>query len=1176
MGSLLMRHHLGEAEFRGQRFADFPQNQKGNYELLNLTQSQIIRDVFEQYYAVGADIVTTNTLNATVISMAEYGVADLVTEINTAAVRIAREVADEYTRKTPDKPRFVAVSIGPSNKSLSISPDVNRPAYRAVTFAQMCDAYYEQIAAVVAAGTDILLMETMFDTLNIKAALFAAMEHRKNTGTCTPIMLSATIADASGRMLAGQTIEAFIASVSHAPLMSIGLNCALGAEQMKPYIEEMAKKAPFPISAHPNAGLPNQQGGYDQTPAQMAAIVEDYMRQGWVNIVGGCCGTTPEYIELLAKAAPKYKPRAATSYQRPATSNQRQVSNSVTILSGLEPLYIDHKTTFNAELVAGCWSLVVVGERNNVAGSKKFARLIREKKYDEALSIARQQIESGAQVLDICMDDALLDAKSEMAHFLNFIASDPDICRVPLMIDSSKWEVIEAGLQCVQGKSIVNSISLKEGEETFLHRAKLVQQYGAALVVMLFDEQGQADTYERKIAVAQRSYRLLTNAGFAPQDIIFDPNILAIATGIAEHNTYALDFIKACEWIKKNLPAAKISGGVSNLSFSLRGNDVARNALHAVFLYYAVKAGMDMGIVNPSIKQQISGITADTIRKDTLLSLCEEVILNKSDDATERLIAYVQTQSEQLPDVHQSSSTANRQAEPVEKRLHNALLKGITDYLNADIEEALQQYSAMQIIEQPLMGAMGEVGERFGAGKMFLPQVVKSARVLRMAVNILEPKLKTNNSATSGESKPAAGKKILLATVKGDVHDIGKNIVSVVLACNGFDIVDLGVMIPCEQIMEAIKQHKPDLVGLSGLITPSLEEMETVASAMNELRLDTPLLIGGATTSPLYTALHLDAAYPHRVFHVRDASQAAHIARQLTSAELKHTYTAQQQQQNEQLRRLHESAQQHRETVSLEEARLNKLKIDWHKEKILVPKLGINVQRNTAVDLLIPHIDWSMFFYAWGIKGKYPDILQHSEKGKAAQQLFDDANHTLKDCKFVAQAVTGFFPAAAQDENILIYDELRTEILATLHAPRQLQKMTDGKPNLSLADFIASKDLGVQDGIGAFVLSVQPANEQILQQYRTAGDEYSALLVETLCQRLAEAYSEYIVKPLPTPQLRVAVGYSTLPDHSQKKLIFDLLNVTKNIGTTLTKSYMMQPAASACGLLLGNKEARYF
>ncbi|GHT14120.1 methionine synthase [Bacteroidia bacterium] len=1166
MGSLIQRHQLKEEDFRGKRFVHSPHSQKGNCELLNLTQPHIIGGIHEQYFAAGADIVSTNTFNANRISLVDYGVEDLVTEINTAAVHLAREAAREYTRKTPNQPRFVAASIGPTNKSLSLSPDVNRLAHRAVTFVQMQQAYYEQIAAVVQAGADVLLFETAFDTLNLKAALFAAMEYANATGTQTPMMVSGTISDASGRLLSGQQLEAFLVSVSHAPLMSIGLNCALGAEQMKPYIEEMAKKAPFHISAHPNAGLPNQQGGYDQTPAQMAAIAEQYMQNGWVNIVGGCCGTTPEYIALLAKAAPKYKPRQVptTNYHLPSTNSQLQS----TVLSGLEPIYIDHQTTFGNEMVDGRWNLVLVGERANVAGSRKFARLIGEEKYEEALVIARQQVEIGAQVIDICMDDALLDARKEMTHFLNLIASEPDICKIPVMIDSSKWEVIEAGLQCVQGKSIVNSISLKEGEAEFIRKAKLVHQYGAAVVVMLFDEQGQADTYERKIAVAERSYRLIADKIIPSQDIIFDPNVLAIATGIAEHNIYALDFIRACEWIKKNLPNAKISGGVSNLSFSFRGNDEVRGALHAVFLYHAAKAGMDMGIVNPTIGAQLSKINPTTIGSDPLLSLCQDVILNQSDDATERLIIYAQNNILE----HHTATTAPAEDRTgtVEERIARAVSKGITDHLKEDIDEALQHYSAMQIIEQPLMNAMNAVGDSFGAGKMFLPQVVKSARVLKTAVALLEPHL----AAASATEERKKKTKILLATVKGDVHDIGKNIVSVVLSCNDFEIIDLGVMVPCEKFLAAIEQHQPDLVGLSGLITPSLDEMERVAQKMNELQLTVPLLLGGAATNALHAALKLEPAYPQRVFYVKDASRAAGIARQLTTPELKPNFVAQQQQQSEQLRSQYSAAQQRKELLTPEEARANRLKIDWANEKIVVPKFGISVERNTPLSLLVPHIDWSMFFYAWNLRGVDKDIAKSQE----AQRLQEDALQMLqqleREKQITAQAVIGYFPAASQDDNLLIYNELRTSVRVTLPTPRQLQKQPAGQANLSVADFVAPQDTGVQDFVGAFALSVQPANPQLIQDYRTAGDDYNALLVETLCHRLAEAYSQCLHQQ--TKGIRVAVGYPMLPNHSQKAALFDLLDVTQNIGTTLTESFMMQPGASVCGLIFANKEARYF
>lgn len=1173
MGSLIQRYRLGEEDFRGAQFKDSAHNQKGNNDLLCLTQPHIIRSVHEQYLAAGADIITTNSFNANAISMADYAMQEQVYAINLAAAQIAREVADVYTAKKPEQPRFVAGSIGPTNRSASMSPDVNNPALRTVTFDDLVAAYAEQIAALDEGGVDVLLFETVFDTLNVKAGLYAAAAHVQGGGRPIPVMASGTITDASGRLLSGQTLSAFICSIAHANLLSIGLNCALGAEQLRPFVEELSRTVGCMVSVHPNAGLPNQLGQYDQTKEEMVDIVEEYMRHGWVNIVGGCCGTTPEHIALLAQRAPRHKPRPAAG----CGDGLRLADNTSLTVCGLETLRVDKSSNF-----------INIGERTNVAGSKKFARLIRENRYDEAISIARRQVESGAQIIDVCMDDAMLDSSSAMVKFLNLIASEPEIAKAPTMIDSSKFEVIEAGLKCAQGKSIVNSISLKEGEDEFLRRAQLIRRYGAAAVVMLFDEQGQADACERKIEVAERSYRLLTQKiGFPPQDIIFDPNVLAVGTGIAEHNSYAVSFIEACRWIRENLPHVSISGGVSNLSFSFRGNDTVREAMHSVFLYHAIKAGMSMGIVNAGQLQVYSEI------EPRLLELAEDVVLNRRPDATERLVAYAEEhRGENQGEKPATQELLWRQAS-VEERLKHALVKGVEDFLDEDIAEALKKYTPLEVIEKPLMLAMGAVGDLFGSGKMFLPQVIKSARVMKKAVSALQPHIEAVKAAASDGKRPAAPAKVLLATVKGDVHDIGKNIVSVVLACNGFEIIDLGVMVPSEKIIEMALANKVDVVGLSGLITPSLEEMEHVAGEMHRRNLRIPLMVGGATTSELHTAVKLDAQYPNGVSYVKDASRAAAAVRSLTQENLREAATQQQAERYRELRRQHEEACRKKEFLSLSEARSNKLNIDWRHEKIAPPNTtGVTVLRDISTSTLAPYIDWTMFFYAWDTKGRYPDILEHPEKGAAARQLHDDATRMLSrlDGELSIQAVVGIFPAASEGDDIVVYNEQRTQTIAVLPMQRTLLKRDDGQPNFSLADFVAPKDTGVHDYIGVFLVSVKP-NAPLPQHHRAVGDDYSALLVETLCDRLAEACTERLheqvrkniwgydsdgLRSSRERGIRPAVGYPSYPDHSQKAALFALLDATTLTGVTLTESYMMTPASSVCGIMLASPHARYF
>ncbi len=1192
MGTMIQRYKLTEADYRGTRFKDATRNLKGHNDLLCLTRPHIIREIHQAYLRAGADIISTNSFNANSISLDDYGMADLSYEINRAAAMLAREMADVFTKEKSEKPRFVAGSMGPTNKMLSMSPGVSNPAFRAVTFDEMASAYKEQALGLLDGGADTLLIETVFDTLNAKAALFAISEIQEERGIAIPVMVSATIADISGRTLSGQTPEAFLTSVSHFPLLSMGFNCALGARQLKPYVEELSKISPFYTSVHPNAGLPNQLGEYDQSPAEMAAEVEEFMRQGWVSIVGGCCGTTPEHIALLAEAAKRYPHPPKGGYNitglsavehlhtKPAVviAPVRGVGVNKSVFSGLEPLHVSSQQNF-----------INIGERTNVAGSKKFARLIREEKYDEALSIARQQVENGAQMVDVCMDDAMLDAREAMVHFLNLIASEPEIARVPLVIDSSKWEVIEAGLKCVQGKSVVNSISLKEGEEEFLRKAQLIHRYGAAAVVMLFDEDGQAATYERKIAIAERSYKLLAEKiGFPPQDIIFDPNILSIATGMPEHNDYAVNYIRACAWIKENLPGAKISGGVSNLSFSFRGNDVVREALHSVFLYHAVQAGMDMGIVNAGQLQ-----VYDQIDK-TLLALAEDVVLNRRGDAAERLVAYASNMQQTQLSGQPAEQNAWR-SQSAEERLQYSVIKGITDFLEADIEEIRKQYaSPIEVIEKPLMGAMNTVGDLFGNGKMFLPQVVKSARVMKKAVEILTPYLPARQ-----EGEADASPSILLATVKGDVHDIGKNIVSVVLACNGYHIVDLGTMVPCEQILTAAREHKVDVVGLSGLITPSLEEMQHIAAEMQRGGMDIPLVVGGASTSELHTAVKLDPEYSGNVFYVKDASRAAVLIQSLTKFELKKDFKTIHAKHFANLREQHEAAMRKRVYLTLDEARANKPHVDWATEEIPTPaKLGVQVWKDYDVAKLISYIDWSQFFFEWNMQGRYPAIFEHPQKGAEARKLYDDAQAELqtllRDNLLEANAVFGIYEANSDGDDILIFASEKEA--ACLPHQRELVKHPDGKPNRCLADYLAPISSKKKDYATAFALSVKVKNE-LDKTLRTQGDDYRALLIETLCDALAEAFAEHLHERVRKEfwgytkdenlsmeemlhgdyqGIRPAVGYPVYPDHSAKAIIFDLMRVTENIGTTLTQSFMMQPVSSVSGLMLASKHAQYF
>ena len=1169
MGTMIQRHRLSEEDYRGERFKDFPHSLKGNNDLLSLTKPEIIESIHEEYLEAGADIIETNTFNATAISLADYQMQDLAYKINLESAKLARIAADKYTLKNPGKPRFVAGSMGPMNKATSMSPDVNNPGYRAVTFDEVAQAYSAQVNGLLDGGVDILLVETIFDTLNAKAALYAIDSILEERGIHDfPVMVSGTITDKSGRTLSGQTLEAFLNSTSHIKLLSIGINCAFGAKDMQPYVEELSIKAPFYISAHPNAGLPNELGQYDETPEKMAIQVGEFLKNSYVNVIGGCCGTTPAHIQEISKIAEKSK-----KHEIPEISTE-------TRLSGLEPLTINKQSNF-----------INIGERTNVAGSIKFARLIREKKYEEALTIARQQVEAGAQVIDVNLDDAMLDAEKEMVIFLNLLMSEPDIARVPVMVDSSKWSVIEAGLKCLQGKAIVNSISLKSGEESFIEQANKIKRYGAAVVVMAFDEEGQASTYERRIHICERAYKILTEkAGFPPQDIIFDPNILTVATGIEEHNGYAVDFINTVKWIKENLPHTKVSGGVSNLSFSFRGNDVVREAMHSVFLYHAIKAGLDMGIVNAGMLQ-----IYDEIPKD-LLELTEDVVLNRRPDATERLIEFAEK-------VKQSNGKAVIKDEwrnlEVAERVKHALIKGIADHIEQDIEELRPKYSfALEVIEGPLMDGMNVVGDLFGSGKMFLPQVVKSARVMKKAVAVLLPYIEQEKKA-SGDLSSAG--KILLATVKGDVHDIGKNIVGVVLACNNFEVIDLGVMVPAEKILEEAEKQKADIIGLSGLITPSLEEMVHVAKEMERKGMETPLLIGGATTSKLHTAVKIAPSYNGPVIHVLDASRSVGVTQKLISATDKKEFIQKNWEEYEQIRENYQAKE--RKLVDLQTARDKKPSIEYKPEWIYKPAFtGLKIFENYDLSEIRNYIDWTFFFHAWEMKGKYPNILEHPEKGSEARKLFDDANILLDkiitDKMLEARAVIGFFPANGNGDSTDLYsDENRKEILTKFHHLRQQTEIDENSGKYySLADFIAPKESDLKDYIGAFALTAGIGTDEWVKKFEAENDDYNAIMIKVLADRLAEAFAELMhlkvrkefwtyssdenfnLEDLIKDRfqgIRPALGYPACPDHSEKQTLFELLGAEK-LGIKLTENFAMWPAASVSGLYFAHPQSKYF
>lgn len=1319
MGVFIQRYKLSEEQFRGERFKNHPVDLKGNNDILALTKPEIIKEIHTKYLEAGSDIIETNTFNGTAISQADYQTENLVYEINFEAAKIAKEAANEFAKVNADKPRFVAGSIGPTNKTLSISPDVNDPGFRSVTFDEVAAAFKEQARGLIEGGADLLLVETMIDTLICKAALFGIMELCEETNNNIPIMVSGSVIDMSGRTLSGQTTEAFWNSISHTKnLLSVGLNCSLGPKQIRPFIEELSSIANVFVSLYPNAGLPNEFGGYDESPEAMAEVLDEFAREGFFNIIGGCCGTTPAHIKAFAGIAKKYPPRTIL------------VVKPYLRLSGLEPLTLRPETNF-----------VNIGERTNVTGSKKFARLIKEHKYEDALSVARDQVENGAQVIDINMDEGMIDSEEAMTKFLNLLATEPDIARVPVMIDSSKWSVIEAGLKCMQGKGIVNSISMKEGEEVFKEHARKVLKYGAAIIVMAFDEQGQADTLERKIEICKRAYKILTEEiGFPPQDIVFDPNIFAVATGIEEHNQYAINYIEATRWIKKNLPHAKVSGGVSNISFSFRGNDTVREAMHSAFLYYAIEAGMDMGIVNAG---QLA--VYEEIPKE-LLEKVEDVLLNRRADATERLVEFANTISK---DVKQDTADAAWRHESVEERLRHALVKGIVDYIEQDIEEAREKYpKPLQVIEGPLMSAMNVVGDLFGSGKMFLPQVVKSARVMKKAVAILEPLIKaplqtspqmgeknareakynkcswqtadpilyerlnkfakhnrlnttlaelilwqnlrskqpgefkfrrqhiigqyiadfvclskmliieidgsihqvpenieadeirtkwfneqgfsvirfkhdevinqTENvlerilnelkkqktkSLPIVESKGRASGTILLATVKGDVHDIGKNIVGVVLGCNNYDIIDLGVMVPSDKILSTAVEKNVDVIGLSGLITPSLDEMVHVAKEMERMNLTIPLLIGGATTSRIHTAVKIAPEYSHTTIHVLDASKCVGVVSNLISEEAKDGFAAKAKDSYKKLREDHFKKYSDKEYLTLYQARANKLKLDWENYSVCKPnKLGITTFKDFSLAEIRNYIDWTPFFQTWELKGKYPAIFEKEAYGNEAKKIYVDANKLLDQIveqkHLTANGIVGLFPANSIEDDIEIFaDDSRKGILAKLNSIRQQSIKSQGLPNTALSDFVAPKDTNVKDYIGMFAVTTGHGIEKLIEKFKKDHDDYNSIMIKAIADRLAEAFAELLHEKVRKEiwgyaadenlinekliaeeylGIRPAPGYPAQPDHTEKLTIWKLLDAEKETSITLTESLAMNPAASVCGIYFAHPQSKYF
>jgi 5-methyltetrahydrofolate--homocysteine methyltransferase len=1182
-GTMIQRHRLQEEDFRGEVFREHDHPLQGNNDVLCLTRPDVVEAIHREYLEVGANVLETNTFNANRISQADYALEEQVREINVAAAQCARRAVERFQQEHPEHPAFVAGAMGPTNRTCSMSPDVNNPAYRAVSFDEVAAAYREQAEALIEGGVDLLLLETSFDTLNMKAGIYALETLFAERGIRLPLFLSVTITDASGRTLSGQTLEAFYRSIAHARPLVVGINCALGAKEMRPFVEELSRISEFFVGCYPNAGLPNAMGEYDQTAAEFASITGAFAEEGWVNLLGGCCGTTPDHILELRKHTERCSPRPLPELPRTST------------YAGLEPLSVTPDSGF-----------LMIGERANVTGSPKFKKLILADDFEAALAIARQQVENGANLIDVNFDEALLDGEASMTRFLNLIASEPDIARVPIMIDSSKWSVIEAGLKCVQGKGVVNSISLKEGEAAFLHHAREIRKYGAATVVMAFDEAGQAATLEQKVAICERAYRLLVDqADFDPNDIIFDPNVLTVATGMEEHNDYAVAFVEATRQIKQRCPGARVSGGVSNISFSFRGNNPVREAMHSAFLYHAIQAGLDMAIVNAGMLDVYEEIPPD------LLERVEDVLLNRRPDATERLIAFAEgyqssaTREEKKTDVWREGT--------VEERLSHSLVKGITEFIEGDTEEARQQLgSPLAVIEGPLMDGMRVVGDLFGAGKMFLPQVVKSARVMKQAVAYLTPFMeeeKRLNADTSTQPK------VVLATVKGDVHDIGKNIVGVVLACNNYEVIDLGVMVPTDRILDRAEEEQAVLVGLSGLITPSLDEMVHVAREMERREMKIPLLIGGATTSPAHTAVKIAPAYSQPIVHVPDASRVVNVAANLLSPSQREAYITEINTRHEERRQAYLDKNASRQLLSFEEACRNATPIDWETTEIALPEFwGVKVYGpetkltgevewagEVSVETLIPYIDWTPFFYAWELKGKFPKILDDPQLGPEARKLYEEARsmleHFVREGRVRPRAVCGFFPANREGEDIRVFvDEARSAVRTTFHCLRQQNPKADRKPNQSLADFIAPLESGRLDAIGGFAVTAGPEVEELAAEYEAQQDDFNAILVKALADRLAEAYAEFLHEQVRTlwgygkqeqlsvedlhreryRGIRPAPGYPAQPDHTEKRTLFELLHVEQVLGVQLTESCAMWPASSISGLYFAHPESRYF
>lgn len=1195
MGALLLQKGLTEADFRGERFAEHSVDLKNNPDVLNLSNPEKIADVHRAYLAAGADIIETNTFTATSISQTEYALGAYAVEMNYEAVKIARRCVEEAMERDPSRPRFIAGSMGPLNRTLSMSPDTNDPGFRAVTFDEVMTAYYHQAKALIEGGVDLLLPETTFDTLNLKAALFAIQKLFAEGAKRVPVMASLSMFD-GGRTLTGQTLEAAWNSISHAPLLAVGLNCAVGPDMMRPYVEELARIAPVYIGAYPNAGMPDKlaEGGFNLTTEQMLPHVREWVDNGWINILGGCCGTTPAYIRAISdivRGKAPHKPVKVPHYTR---------------LSGLEPLTLRPETNF-----------VNIGERTNVTGSPKFAKLILAGEYEEAISIARQQVENGAQIIDVNMDEGLLDGEKAMTTFLNLVGPDDSISRVPIMIDSSRFSVIEAGLKCIQGKGIVNSLALKEDLETFKAQARLVRRYGTAAVVMAFDEQGQADSYARKIAVCERLYKILTEeVGFPPEDIIFDPNILTVATGLEEHNNYAVDFIEATRWIKANLPGAKVSGGVSNISFSFRGNNAVREAMHSAFLYHAVQAGLDMGIVNAG---QLA--VYEEIPKD-LLELVEDVLLNRRPDATERLLTFAETVKGGGKRKDKTTEEGWRQG-TVEERLAHALVKGLTDFIDLDVEEARVKYGRpLNVIEGPLMDGMNIVGDLFGAGKMFLPQVVKSARVMKRAVAVLMPYMEAEKAAqrAAGIEVKAQGK-VLMATVKGDVHDIGKNIVGVVLGCNNYEVIDLGVMVPADKILRAAKEQNVDIVGLSGLITPSLDEMVGVASEMQRQGFTVPLLIGGATTSKAHTAIKIAPMYGHEVVHVQDASRAVGVVSALLSSDQRADFAAQTRAEQQTAREVYAARRVEKKMLGIAEARERRPRIDWRAEEVATPEFtGVRVLEEYPLSELVDYIDWTPFFHTWELHGRFPAILEDAVVGEAARKVYEDAQALLKriveEKLLTARGIYGLFPANSVGDDVVLYtDETRTQEATTFRFLRQqMDKSGTGRRdaesgetsggsggeaetvNYCLADFVAPQETGLPDHLGGFAVTTGIGIEALKAHYRADNDDYNAIMAEALADRLAEAFAERLHKivrdewgygrheNLSTEDLikeryrgiRPAPGYPACPDHTEKRTLFDLMRVEEQVDICLTENFAMHPASSVSGFYLQHPASRYF